>query len=148
MIKFEPQWIVGFVDGEGCFHIGVAKNKTFKLGYQILPEFVISQHERDIKLLYNIKSYFNCGVVRKNYGKVSCYRVRDLNQLANIIIPFFEKHQLKTMKKVDFLKFRTVVRFMVEKRHLTEEGLDQILKIKDKEFKIESSLFREEKGEN
>ena len=146
MIKFEPQWIVGFVDGEGYFHINVAKKNTLKSEYQILPEFVISQHERDIKLLYNIKSYFNCGVVRKNNRKVPCYRVRDLNQLATIILPFFEKHQLKTMKKVDFLKFRDVVRLMMEEKHLTQEGLDQILKIKDKEFKIESSPFRKEEG--
>lgn len=146
MIKFEPQWIVGFVDGEGWFHIGVTKNSTLKLGYQILPEFVISKHQRDIKLLYNLKSFFGCGVVKKKNEKVSSYHVRDIDQLANIILPFFEKHQLKTMKKVDFLKFRHVVRLMVEKKHLTQEGLDQIFKIKDKEFKIESSPFRKDEG--
>jgi hypothetical protein len=25
-MKLNAQWIVGFVDGEGCFHIGMNKN--------------------------------------------------------------------------------------------------------------------------
>jgi hypothetical protein len=148
MIKFESQWIVGFVDGEGCFHIGIAENKTYKLGYQVLPEFVVVQHERDVKLLHNIKSFFGCGVVRRNHGDRMCYRVRNIDHLSKIIVPFFEKHQLKSLKKVDFLKFRKVIRLMEEKKHLTEEGLNEIRKIKEKEFKIESSPLRIEEGSN
>ncbi len=148
MMKLEAQWIVGFVDGEGCFHIGISKNNTLKLGFQVLPEFVIVQHERDVKLLYNIKSFFGCGVVRKNHGDRMCYRVRDLTHLSKIIVPFFEKHQLKSLKKVDFLKFCKVIRLMKEKKHLEPEGLIKIRKIKAEKFKIESNPFREEKGEN
>ncbi len=147
-MKLEAQWIVGFVDGEGCFHIGISKNNTLKLGFQVLPEFVIVQHERDVKLLYNIKSFFGCGVVRKNHGDRMCYRVRDLTHLSKIIVPFFEKHQLKSLKKVDFLKFCKVIRLMKEKKHLEPEGLIKIRKIKAEKFKIESNPFREEKGEN
>lgn len=148
MVKLETQWILGFVDGEGCFHIGIAKNNTFKLGVQVCPEFVVTQHQRDIKVLHQLKSYFGGGVVRAANGNCYCYRVRNLQHLAEVIVPFFEKHQLKTMKKVDFLKFRKVVRLMLEKKHLTEEGLEQIRKIKAKEFKIESSPLREEEGDN
>jgi hypothetical protein len=32
---FNPYWVVGFVDGEGCFSVGVFKNKTLRLGYQV-----------------------------------------------------------------------------------------------------------------
>lgn len=141
-MKLEAQWIVGFVDGEGCFHIGIAKNNRLKLGYQVFPEFVVVQHERDVKLLHHIKSYFGCGVVRKNHGDRMCYRVQDINHLSSLIVPFFEKHQLKSMKKVDFLKFRKVVRLMNQGEHLTLEGLEKIRNIK--KFKIESSSIREE----
>jgi hypothetical protein len=138
-MKLEAQWIVGFVDGEGCFHIGISQHKTLKFNFQVLPEFVVVQHERDVKLLYNIKSFFGCGVVRKNHGDRMCYRVCDLNHLSKIIIPFFEKHQLKSLKKVDFLKFRKVIRLMEKKEHFTPEGLIKIQKIKAKKFKIESN---------
>lgn len=145
-MKLESQWIVGFVDGEGCFHIGISKNPTSKLGYQILPEFVITQHKRDVKLLHNIKAFFGCGVVRTNNKDrdVMCYRVRNSEHLSTIIIPFFEKHELKSLKRVDFLSFRKVVHLMENKQHLTEEGLEKIIAIKNKEFKIESSSLRTE----
>lgn len=148
MTKLEVQWIVGFTDGEGCFHIGISANQTHKTGFQVLPEFVIVQHQRDIQLLHRLKAYFRCGVVRQNQGECYCYRVRKLSDLSQIIVPFFEKHQLKTMKKVDFLKFRRVVRLMVEGHHLTTEGLKTIRSIKAKEFKIESNFLREEEREN
>jgi hypothetical protein len=148
MIKLESQWIVGFVDGEGCFHIGIARNKTYKTGYQVLPEFVIVQHARDVKLLQNIKSFFNCGVIRQNHGEIMCYRVRNLEHLSTIIIPFFEKHQLKSLKKVDFIKFRKIIKMMEEKKHLTNEGLEMIRNIRAKKFKIESNPLRKEEGED
>lgn len=46
-----PQWVVGFIDGEGCFHISVSKNSTMKLGYQVSLEFTITQHIRDKELM-------------------------------------------------------------------------------------------------
>ena len=94
MTKLEAQWILGFTDGEGCFHIGISQNKTYKLGYQVLPEFMIVQHMRDLKLLHAIKAYFGCGMVRQNHGECYCYRVRKFDHLVDIILPFFEKHQL------------------------------------------------------
>jgi hypothetical protein len=144
MIKFEAQWIVGFTDGEGCFHVGIAKNQTYKIGYQVIPEFVVVQHERDVKILHNLKSYFRCGVVRRNHENRMCFRVQKFEDLHDKIVPFFEKHQLKTLKKVDFLKFRRVILLINQGLHLTLEGLEQIKKIKAKEFKIESNSPREE----
>jgi hypothetical protein len=58
------------------------------------------------------------------------YRVRDFKQLSQIIVPFFEKHSLKTTKNVQFLKWRDVVLMMQRREHLTEEGLDKIRKIR------------------
>lgn len=136
----ESQWIVGFTDGEGCFHIGISKNQTMKLGFQVLPEFTIVQHQRDVNVLYALKDFFQCGVVRKNHGDVLAYRVRNQKHLREIIIPFFEQHKLKTKKRVDFLKFRRVVRMMVLNQHLTSEGLEKIQKLQKikQNLKIES----------
>jgi hypothetical protein len=67
-MKLNAQWVVGFVDGEGCFHIGINQNPEMKLGVQVLPEFTVVQHEVDVQVLYGLKDYFGCGVVRKNHG--------------------------------------------------------------------------------
>lgn len=125
----EPDWIVGFVDGEGCFRIGINRNPALRFGYQILPEFVVVQHERDLPLLYRLRTAFGCGVVRKNHADRYCWRVRDLKQLEQKIIPFFEKHKLRSKKAVEFKRFARVVRKMVKGEHLTEEGFKQICRI-------------------
>ena len=130
-MEMNAQWVVGFVDGEGCFHIGINQNPEMKLGVQVLPEFTVVQHQVDIQVLYALKDYFGCGVVRKNHGRRMAYRVRGHQNLLEKILPFFEKHQLKTRKRVDFAKFRRVVRLMDQKEHLEPEGLAKIRKIKD-----------------
>ena len=128
-MQLQAQWIVGFVDGEGCFHIGINKNQKLTLGFQVLPEFTDVQHECNINILYALKTYFQCGVVRRNPGQRWCYRVRSLKHLDNIILPFFEKHELKTKKKINFLKFRRVVILMKRGEHLTRHGFERIKKI-------------------
>ena len=129
-MDLNAQWVVGFVDGEGCFHIGINQNRTMKLEIQVLPEFTVVQHEVDQHVLYALKTYFRCGVVRTNHGTKLCYRVRGHQNLLQRIIPFFEKHQLKTRKRIDFAKFRKVVLLMEKGEHLTPEGLEKIHQIK------------------
>ena len=105
-------------------------NKTTTLGVQVLPEFTVVQHEVDQQVLYALKAYFGCGVVRTNHGTRLSYRVRGHQNLLEKVIPFFEKHQLKTRKRIDFAKFRRVVLLMEKKEHLTLEGLEKIRQIK------------------
>lgn len=121
---------MGFVDGEGCFHISINKNPTLACGYQVLPEFTVTQHKRDIQILYALKTFFQCGVVRVNHGDRYCYRVRGFSHLLEIVVPFFEKHKLITKKRIDFEKFRTVLLMMEKKQHLTLDGLEKIREIK------------------
>lgn len=126
MTKLESQWVVGFVDGEGCFFVGINKKTTMTVGFQVLPEFIVVQHKRDEQILYALKNFWGVGVVRKNHGDRLCYRVRGLNHLKEKIIPFFEKHSLKTKKKIDFLKFRKILQLIETRNHLTIEGLLKI----------------------
>ena len=100
-----PDWVAGFVDGEGCFHIGINKNEKVKFGYQILPELTVVQHERDLKLLHKIRSFMGCGVVRRNHAERFCWRVRKLENLHKIILPFFGKYPLRSQKNIEFHKF-------------------------------------------
>ena len=132
-MKLENNWITGFVDGEGCFFVDINKNKTMTLGIQVLPEFIVVQHKRDVKILYALKEFFKCGIVKVNQGDRMCYCVRNLGHLFNIILPFFEKYPLKTIKKFNFLRFRWIVNSMRDKKyHLNEEGLNKIILVKNK----------------
>jgi hypothetical protein len=123
------EWITGFVDGEGCFHVGINERSDMTAGYQVLPEFTVVQHERDVKVLHALKRHFGCGVVRSNHGDRMAYRVRSLEQLRETIIPFFEKHSLKTSKRQNFMKFRRIVRMMEQGVHLAPDGVVEIRRI-------------------
>ena len=130
-------WIVGFVDGEGCFSVSVFKNRTSKSGFQVMPEFVITQGAKSLYVLEEIKNFFQCGsiFVNRRYDNhmENIYRfcVRTLKDLDEKIIPFFQQNQLKTQKIKDFEKFCRVVEMMKNRLHLTTEGLESIRQLKN-----------------
>ena len=130
--RLDASWIAGFTDGEGCFHISINKLLGMSLGWQVLPEFRIVQHEKDESVLYKIKNYFGFGDVKINrtdhHGTRKEFRVRGLENLNNIV-KFFKKYPLATSKKKYFEIFSEVIDLMNDKKHLTKEGLDRIAKL-------------------
>jgi hypothetical protein len=147
-MKLNPNWVTGFTDGEGTFYIGINQNSTMSIGYQVLPEFRIVQHQRDIKLLYELKKFFQAGVVRVNHDDRYELRIRSLKHINQIVIPHFERYPLETQKKFDFIKFKKVINLMNQNQHLEIDGLKKIIQIsskmnrgqKDKALKILSEL--------
>ena len=127
-MELDIDWVVGFVDGEGCFYVGIYEHPEMKVGYQVLPEFRVVQHRRDIQILYALKRFFRCGVVRQNHDDRYEFRIRKHECLMKVV-DFFQRHPLKTKKNVDFRKFARIVRKMAEGRHLTEEGFKEIVRI-------------------
>ena len=124
--NLEAQWVVGFVDGEGCFFVAINPQPEMTSGFQVLPEFTVVQHQRDIQLLHALKKFFGCGVIRRNHAERMAYRVRSLDHLSEIIAPFFDKHPLKSKKRVDFIKFRKILQLMTKREHLASEGIEKI----------------------
>jgi hypothetical protein len=128
-MKLSGDWIAGFVDGEGCFHVAVNTHPEMTTGFQVLPEFTVVQHQRDIQLLHALKDHFGCGVVRSNHGDRMAYRVRKLEDLETKIVPFFRKHSLRSRKKFDFDKFVEILALMKVGVHLTGDGIEEIRSI-------------------
>lgn len=132
-MELNLDWVVGFVDGEGCFHVSVNRHPEMSVGFQVLPEFVVVQRSRDRQILMALKRFFGAGSVRRNHGDrddvdQDCLRIRKLEALQQVC-DFFLKHPLKTKKNVDFRKFRRIINLMIEKRHLESEGLVEIIDI-------------------
>lgn len=130
-----PWWVVGFVDGEGCFRASRLKNSKSRFGYQIQMEFVVVQHRRDVGLLHQLKDVFQCGQVGLTKGindpdaKTYRFRVRKLKDLQTKVIPFFSQHPLKTKKGVEFLRFRQLCSLLSQKVHFQEEGFQRCWKL-------------------
>jgi hypothetical protein len=103
-------------------------------GVQIQPEFTVVQHEVDVQILHALKAHFGCGSVGVNRKDSTStrmhYRCKSVKDLHEKIIPFFEQHQLKTKKQVEFKKFRDIVRLMYEGYH--NQFLKNFLEIVEK----------------
>ena len=126
--RLDTSWITGFVDGEGCFYVGINKIQGMTLGWQVLPEFRIVQHQNDEQILHRIKSYFQFGNVRINHGDRKEFRVRGMKNL-NQIVKFFNENPLHTKKRKDFELFSEVIEMMNRKEHLTSNGILKIAEI-------------------
>jgi hypothetical protein len=147
-LKIE-QWIVGFTDGEGCFSVSIIKNGTTKIGWQLFPEFVVTQGEKSLAALEIFKEYFECGniFVNKRYDNhtenLYRYCVRSARDLSGKIVPFFTQNSLCTAKKKDFEIFKEIIEMMTEKRHLTQSGMRTIAKKISKMNRKKRSRFLE-----
>ena len=133
--RLNPYWLVGFTDGEGCFSVSIFKNKTLKSGYQVFPEFVLTQGAKSLETLEKIKEFFGCGRIYENKRydnhRESLYRycVRNKFDLFYKICPFFDKYPLETAKKNDYLLFKQVLEIIEKGEHLTETGFSKIQNI-------------------
>src|SRR5919201_6112476 len=123
------QWIVGFVDGEGCFSISVVRNPGCRLGWQVQHEFSVTQAASSRTALELLAEEFGCGsIIESNRTDnhrepLLRFSVKRRSDLVGVVIPFFEERPLRTAKQLDFERFASVLQVMQSGAHLTEEGL-------------------------
>ena len=141
-------WIIGFVDGEGCFSIGFVKQrnrkekdrirKGYRTGYQVFYEFAVTQNESSLKSLEMLKDFFGVGALYPNVRydnhkeNLYSYTVRRRDDLLRVIIPFFETHPLQTSKRKNFELFAKGMREVEKDNHLTTNGIIRIAKMCEK----------------
>jgi len=142
-------WIVGYVDGEGCFSVAMIRNSRTKFGWQIFPEFVVTQGEKSLDSLKLIQNFFGCGKIfvnrRRDNHKENLFRycVRSIRDLNAKIIPFFEKNNLKTAKIKDFEVFAKIVKIMIAQKHFKISGMKKIARLIEKINRKNPSKFLE-----
>ena len=134
-------WVIGFVDGEGCFSIGLTRQvggvsrKGYRTGWQVSHSFVVVQGARSVSALYRLKEFFEVGTLcvnrRSDNHKEDLWRfaVADRDCLREVIVPFFQRHPLRTDKHRDFVKFAQCVELCATGQHRTNEGLVQVVEI-------------------
>src|ERR1700727_471911 len=114
-------WVIGFVDGEGCFSIGFVHQgggpgrSGYKTGYQVSHEFAVTQGAQSVSCLRELVSFFGIGQVlaNKRYDNhrehLYRYVVRRRTDLIDVIIPFFREHPMHSSKQRNFEKFALCV---------------------------------------
>ena len=125
-----PEYITGYVDGEGCFTVTFNMKAKALLGWELRPSFSVSQNEDRRQVLDIIQEYFGCGYVRRDYAdKTVKFEIRDHSQLKQKVIPHFEKFPLLSRKQNDFELFRTICTIIDSGEHLSKEGFVKIVNL-------------------
>lgn len=127
--KLDPWFITGLIDSEGCFFLNISLSKTHKNGFAIKPSFKLALNIRDMALLEKIQNFFGVGVIYKQRADSLEYRIQNLKDLE-IIISHLDKYPLYTQKLSDYLLLRKAIYLLLDKKHLTTDGLRKIVSIK------------------
>lgn len=123
-------WITGFTDGEGSFSISVWKSSS-KIGWKLKPLFSLAVHIKDRAILELMKSHFGGQGEIYKHGKNSLQYVAASKKDLKIIIDHFNKYPLFTEKQADFKLFQMALEIIERKEHLTPEGIQKIVSLRN-----------------
>ena len=128
----EKGWyLAGFVDGEGSFNVSLRKRNDYRLSWQIVMAFNVSQ--RDITNLFLLKKYLGCGKIKKRKDGLYYFEVVNQKSIFERVIPFFRKfYFLSVSKKRNFSIFRKIANLVEEGSHLSKDGLREIIELREK----------------
>ena len=132
----DPNYVTGFVDGEGCFAITISRIR-FKVA-EVRLKFEIELREDDELILKEIQKVLGCGsIYRLEYERYKKwrphvkYQVGSLRDIKEKVIPFFKKYPPQAKKKKQFELFCIVAEMMDQKKHLTKEGIEEIFSLRE-----------------
>jgi len=134
------EWIIGFIEGEGNFHISLSNFKgksNYPFDFYPILQFRIFLREDDLLVLEAIKSKIGVGKIYKKshaYLRKKGINARDqcvyyITSLKDILKleEFLKGNTFHSKKKEDMKKFFTIARLKASKKHLTREGYNKIL---------------------
>ena len=124
---FNNHWIAGFSDADASFQIKVV-NRENRLKPEIRLNFQIDQKNNDVLLL--IKEVFGGNIGYRKSQDTYYYGSTSFGS-AKKVINYFDHFNLQSSKHINYLKWREAYIMVQEKKHLTETGVEKIIKLKN-----------------
>lgn len=111
-------YLVGLFEADGWFSLA---RKGKYLGYELGIELSI----RDVQLIYKIKKLLGVGTVHfrksNNRPETVIFRVRNKNNLINIVIPIFDMYPFISNKQYDYIRFKNaLIEGLIYSKDLTD----------------------------
>jgi LAGLIDADG endonuclease len=127
-------YLAGFADGEGTFSVGVTRRPDLRYGFQLVPEFRVSQNPERANVLELFQETLACGSIRENDAKrpadrTVVYVVRRRSDLLSSVIPFFHRNPLLSDKRRSIETFETIVTAMAAGRHMDRDGFTRLVEL-------------------
>lgn len=124
---FNNHWIAGFSDADASFQIKVVSKAT-RSKSEIRLNYQIDQKNKDILNL--IKDYFGGNIGYRKSQDTYYYGSTSFGSAKNVI-KYFDEYHLQSTKYINYLKWRKAYVLIQNKLHLTEQGINQIIELKD-----------------
>jgi hypothetical protein len=127
-------YLSGFADGEGSFSVGVTRRLDLENGFQLVPEFRVSQNGERSTVLELYREVLGCGSIRQNdrnrqSDRTLVFVVRRRRDLTERVIPFFMRNPLLSEKRENFEKFSDIVFEMEVGAHHTRSGFERLVRL-------------------
>jgi len=126
--NINPNWITGFIDGEGCFIIAILPSTGNKK--KISLRLSVTQKSHSVGVLYDLKNLFGCGEIFSSSKDCMRFVVQRKEDILNKIIPHFTNFPLVTSKELNFETFKEAAMIVARGEHLNSIGLDKIISLK------------------
>jgi hypothetical protein len=125
-------YLAGFVDGEGTFSVGITRRPDLPFGYQLVPEFRVSQNAERSTVLEILRQRLGCGRIVQNdrhrpSDRTYVLVIRSRRDLVGRVIPFFEANPILSAKRHDVETFSEIVRSMERGEHLSHGGFRRLV---------------------
>ena len=125
-------FLSGFVEGEGSFNVSLRRKIDYKVNWQVVMSFNVSQ--KDPSILTILKKTLDCGIIKvRKMDNLHSYDVTKPEDLIEKVIPFFKKYPvLSESKKRNFAFFCKIASLMEKGEHKNFKGLKKILELREK----------------
>ena len=123
-------YLAGFSDGEGSFNVSLRKKQDYRVEWQVVLTFNVSQ--RDITNLFLLKRYLGCGRLQHRKDGVHYFVAGNYKSVTERVIPFFEKfHFFSSSKKKNFSLFKRIAKLVEIGGQLNPSGFQQIIALRE-----------------
>jgi len=125
-------FLAGFVEGEGSFNVSLRRKPDYKLKWQVVMSFNVSQ--KDPTLLGILKEVLKCGIIKiRKKDNLYSFDATNPKDIIQKIIPYFQKYPVQSdSKKKNFSIFCQIAKLMEKEEHRNPNGLKLILKLREK----------------
>jgi hypothetical protein len=118
-------WLSGFSDANASFQIKIISRKNERI--EVRLSFQIDQKRKD--LLNLIQKFLGGNTYYRKSQDTFYYSSTNFGS-AKKVIKYFDTFHLLSSKHVNYLKWRKAYLIIQDKKHLSESGLNKIIKLK------------------
>ena len=124
-------FLAGFVEGEGSFNVSLRRKTDYKVSWQVVMSFNVSQ--KDPTILGILKKELNCGIIKvRKKDLLYSYDVTNPQDIIQRVIPYFQKFPLLSeSKRKNFAIFCKIAQIMDKGGHKNLSGLRKILELRE-----------------